>query len=102
MADVAIRAAFAYLRNNRLVADNTALAACLKANIRARIDEAMADAKAAFACGMREAAQATFNATIALAGIDAAKECGRPPYDQSEHPMGNRYGTESAYHECNY
>lgn len=48
---------------------------CLKANIKIRMPKALADAKEALEVGMNEIAEQTFAAEIALAGIDAAKEC---------------------------
>ena len=54
--------------------DWATLCECLKANVKIRWQGAMYDAQQAMACGMTQIAQATFAATMALAGIDAAKE----------------------------
>jgi hypothetical protein len=78
IADIAMRSAVAYLRNHDLVADNAALAKCLKAHIRMVLPQAIKDAKDALECGMRDAANCTLAASISLAGIEAAKEAGFP------------------------
>lgn len=78
-ADVAMRAAVAYLRNHDLQADLGALAACLKVHVRAALPEAIADARAAIEAHMPSGIAAqTFAASMALAGIEAAKEVGTP------------------------
>jgi hypothetical protein len=58
--------------------DFATLGECLKANVKIRLPQALADAKAAIECNMGQVAQQTFFATMALAGIDAAKECCMP------------------------
>lgn len=54
--------------------DDAAFAECLRANLKIRLPEALRDAKEAMDAGMSKIAETTFAATIALAGIDAAKE----------------------------
>jgi len=77
-ADVAEKAAVAYLQKNGLAANAEALAECLRSWTKAKLSEALADAKAALDCGMGQMAETTFLATMALAGIEAAKEAGFP------------------------
>lgn len=74
----AMRAAEQYLHVHKLEADDRALADALKVHVKARITEALADARDAFDCGMADVAEQTFLASMVLAGIDAAKEVGRP------------------------
>lgn len=50
-----------------------ALVVAMRAEARTSLDGALADAKAALDCGMRQAAEATFAASMKLAGIRAAK-----------------------------
>jgi hypothetical protein len=73
--EAAMRAAAEYLRVHGLTADLDTLLACLRANAKIRLPQALAEAKEALDCGMAQVAEATFRATMALAGIDAAKEC---------------------------
>lgn len=75
---VAIRAAGEYLRAHNLKADNEALAACLRSWVKIKLPEALRDCKEAFDCGMTQIGIATFKASLAQAGIEAAKECGMP------------------------
>jgi hypothetical protein len=77
-ATIAMRAAAEYLSAHGLKADTDDLTACLRSWIKAKLPEALADAKAALDCGMTEIATQTFGVTIALAGIEAAKEAGFP------------------------
>ena len=78
-ADVAMRAAAEYVRTNNLkVLDYDAATACLKSYCKTYLPQALKDAKAAFDCGMNQVAEATFKATMALAGIEAAKEFAWP------------------------
>jgi hypothetical protein len=51
------------------------LARAIMAKIKTVLPEALEDAKEAFAVGMNNAAVETFRASIALAGVEAAKEC---------------------------
>ena len=67
-----------YLRRNKLHANADALASCLRAWIKAKLPEALHDAKEALACHMDQVAEATFKATMLQAGIEAAKEAGFP------------------------
>lgn len=77
-AMIALRAARAYLDQHKLTATPTALSACLTSWVNAKLPEALADARSAFACHMDKAAVQTFGASMALAGIEAAKEAGEP------------------------
>ena len=77
-AQVAGRAAYVYMDKHGLKAEPSALAECLKAMVKFRLPEALRDAKEALDCHMVKAAEATFAATMAEAGIDAAKEAGFP------------------------
>ena len=77
-ADTAMRAAVEYLRVHSLKADVDALLECLRSWCRIKLDEALRDAKEAIACNMMQVAMATFKATAAQAGIEAAKEAGFP------------------------
>jgi hypothetical protein len=78
-ADVAMRAAAEYVRvNNLKVLDWDAATACLRQWCKIKLREALADAKAAIDCGMDQVAEATFKATMAQAGIEAAKEFAWP------------------------
>jgi hypothetical protein len=76
--EVAMRAAAKYIRTHGLKADMDVLIVSLRANAKIRLPKAMADAKEALDCGMAQVAEATFLAEMALAGIDAAKECCSP------------------------
>ena len=70
-AKMAMRAADEYLRQHGLEEWN--LIDCLRASVKARLPEALADTKQAFDAGMGEMAVATFAASMRLAGIEAAK-----------------------------
>lgn len=84
-AEVAMRSAAEYVRvNNLRVHDYDAAAECIRAHCKARLSDALRDAKEALDCGMMQVAQATFKATMALAGIEAAKEFTRPAVEKSE------------------
>lgn len=72
----AMQAAVEYLRVHNLKANDAALVSCLKAWCKIKLPEALRDAKEAFDCGMHQVGQATFLATMKLAGIEAAKEAG--------------------------
>ena len=74
---VAANAALAYLAAHNLNADKAALADCIMSWIRAKLPEATNDALEAYKCGMQAAGDATFKATMAQAGIEAAKEAGQ-------------------------
>jgi len=56
------------------IGDQNVYADCLKANIKIRFPEAVRSAEQALGCGMNQVASQTFQASMALAGIDAAKE----------------------------
>ena len=78
MAEVAMRAAAEYLARHSLTADPVALTECLKAHLKAALPIALADAKRALDARMEAVALQTFEASLALAGIEAAKEAGFP------------------------
>lgn len=75
---IATRAAVAYLDAHGLKADDEALANSLKAMCKIRLPAALHDANEAIQCGMASVAEHTFRASMALAGIEAAKEAGYP------------------------
>lgn len=78
-ADVAMRAAAEYIRiNNLKVLDYDAATECLRSYCKSRLPMALKDAKDALDCGMGQVAEATFKATMAMAGIEAAKEFAWP------------------------
>ena len=79
MIMVAARAAHKYLdvHNCKPVSD-VALANCLRSMVKVYYPKALADAKEAIDCGMVQIAEQTFLATMAQAGIEAAKECSTP------------------------
>lgn len=58
-------------RDHKLDADQ--LFACIKRSAKAALPEALADAKAADACGMSDVMIHTFAASFGVAGIEAAK-----------------------------
>jgi hypothetical protein len=71
----AVGAAMAYYRAHGLKERGiTELTAALKAAVKRRLPQALADAREALACHMDQAAEATFLAEMRLAGIEAAKE----------------------------
>jgi hypothetical protein len=67
-----------YLDAHGLTADPAALAACCRSWAAAKLPEALSDARDAFACHMEQPAVATFALSMMQAGIEAAKEVGRP------------------------
>ncbi len=74
---VAARAALEYFKSSKTKpVSEEALNECLKSHIRANMTAALHDAKEAIACNMTQAAVQTFAASMALAGIEAAKESG--------------------------
>ena len=76
---IAARSASIYLERHNLKAESPeSLAESLWAMVKFRLPEALRDAKEALACGMGKVAEMTFAATMAEAGIDAAKEAGFP------------------------
>jgi hypothetical protein len=75
--EISMRAAINYLQVHDLTADDKALSECLRDWCKIKLPQAMADAKEAIECGMTKAAEATFAATMRLAGIEAAKEASR-------------------------
>lgn len=78
-AEIAMRAAAEYVRANNLkVLDYDAATACLRSWCKIKLPQALADAKQAQECGMSHVAEMTFKATMAEAGIEAAKEFAWP------------------------
>jgi len=78
-ATIAARSASRYLERHNLKAESPeSLAESLRAMVKFRLPEALRDAKEALDCGMGKVAEATFATTMALAGIEAAKEAGFP------------------------
>jgi len=75
---VAVRTAHIYLCRYSLTAEPDALTECLRSHVEAAYESAMCDAQEALDCGLKWAALATFKASMAIAGIAAAKECGFP------------------------
>jgi len=75
---IASRAAWMYIRQHDLTATTEALSSCLTSWCKIKLPEALRDAKAALDAHMPQAAEATFQATMALAGIEAAREAGFP------------------------
>ena len=76
---IAARSASVYLERHNLKAESPeSLAESLWAMVKIRLPEALRDAKEALDCHMDKAAEATFAATMAEAGIEAAKEAGIP------------------------
>lgn len=79
--NAAMKAAVHYIDQHNLTYDMDALVACVRANVKAQLPQALADAKLAIDAHMDcidlyslvQIGQ-TFAATMALAGIDAAKE----------------------------
>lgn len=74
--EIATLAAMRYLETHGLTASPDALASCLTSWVRAKLPEALRDAREAVDAGMSEYADLTYKATIVLAGIEAAKEAG--------------------------
>ncbi len=78
-AELAMKAAAEYIRDNKLkVLDYNAATECLRSYCKSWLPMALEDAKQAFECGMTQVAEATFRATMAQAGIEAAKEFAWP------------------------
>jgi hypothetical protein len=78
LADVAIKAATAgaieYIKTHNLKVDFAFLSESLRAMTKARLPEALHDAKAALDANMGQIAEQTFLASMVLAGVEAAKE----------------------------
>lgn len=77
-ANAAMRASLEYLKAHNLKAEAGPLAECLRSHVKFRFPLALKDALEALECGMAKVAQSTFLASMALAGIEAAKEAGLP------------------------
>ena len=80
---IAAQAAMRYLETHNLTASPDALASCLTSWVRAKLPEALHDAKEAIDARLPGYGELTFEATIALAGIEAAKEAGFPASQQT-------------------
>lgn len=77
-ADAAMRAAVEWFQTHpETIYDTEALLSCIRANCRIRMPEAFDDMRQAVEAGMYQAGLTTFCATMALAGIDGAKEAAR-------------------------
>jgi hypothetical protein len=76
---LAAKAAFRYLADRGLAAHEPTLLARLPVHVRARLAEALTDARDAFVGGRPAAAEEAFAAAMSLAGIAAAKEVGVHP-----------------------
>jgi len=75
----AMRAGVAYLAQHGLDADGAALAECLRSHVQPALPAALRDAIEALDARMGgEVASLTFQASMALAGIEAAKEASLP------------------------
>ena len=70
---IAMEAAARFIARNNLKVDFGCLTENLKIQVKAKLPEALADAQAAIACRMTAVAEQTFAATIALAGVEAAR-----------------------------
>lgn len=77
--EIASKAAYDYLVQHKLEATPEALTACLRSWVKIKLIEALKDAKEAFGSNMGQWAEATFRASMVLAGIEAAKEASIPP-----------------------
>ncbi len=75
-ANAAMLAAVQYIRQNSLKYDADALVACLRSHCKASLPAALHDFRDAADCHMDQIAISTFRATMAFAGIEAAKEAG--------------------------
>jgi len=74
---IAANSALQYLRTHSLHADPKALAECVRSWIKIKLPEALNDAFDALSIpGMGKVAEATFAASMAQAGVEAAKEAG--------------------------
>lgn len=80
---IAFRAARSYLQRNGLTADDQALFACCKSWCKIKLPEALHDAQEAIVCNMGQIAEQTFALSMAAAGIEAAKEAGKPQHQAS-------------------
>lgn len=72
-AECMMRAAIEYCAQQRVPVNAEHLSSCLR-TMSPRIKSALADAKEAIDAHMPQVAEATFRASAAIAGIDAAKE----------------------------
>lgn len=84
-AEIAMRAAAAYLDQHNLEADTSALVECLRSWCKAKLPEAMRLAKEAIEAHMDKPAEMLFRLTMAEAGVEAAKEAGLPKRKEGTH-----------------
>ena len=87
---LAANAARCWLDRHHRHAPDDVLTAALKAQIAAALPAALADSKDAFDCGMDQAAAHTFQASMVLAGVAAAKAAAcpvHPRYLVAEPPL---------------
>ena len=89
---IAAQSATAYLKTHGLQASTEALANCLSASVRMAFPKALADAREAYEAHMGQVGEATFRASMALAGIEAAKEAGLP--------VSGPHQPAPQYHRC--
>ncbi len=75
---IAVKGAQKWLEAKKLTAPPVLLAAAIQERVKAGLDEALADAKAALDCGMGRAAEQTFTASMVLAGMAAAEQVATP------------------------
>lgn len=73
-ADFASLAAVDYIHLNGIEIDLDSLVTCLRANVKLRITEAIQDASEALGVMGSKMAEATFAASMRIAGIEAAQE----------------------------
>ena len=77
-ADIVMRSGIEFIAANhadlvpQMTADDSMVVA-LREAVRGSLDSALADAREAMECGMTKVAEATFSASLRLAGIEAAK-----------------------------
>lgn len=83
-ADVAMKSAVEYMSVHNLEADLDALTECIRFWCKSKLPQAIKDASDAYEANMPKIAEATFIATMRLAGIEAAKEAGFP---KAGHPV---------------
>lgn len=74
-AEVAMKAFADFVRFHSIkITDFQRASEILRVHVKAAVEPALAEAKAAFACNMGHLADATFRASMMQAGIAAAKE----------------------------
>lgn len=75
-SEAAVRGAKAYLQAHELHADTPTLAQAIREACLSAIPRALKDLEEAIDCGMAEVGFTTFRASMALAGVQAAKLVG--------------------------